>query len=247
MTLVLGHGMWSDRRVFGPMVRRMRSGARVILLDLPGHGHRSTEPAARSIQELAEAFLQPVAEEPGPLILGGISMGAVAALHAALLRPERLVGLLLFAGTAAGEPLSRRLLYRALAQVYAVAGPARPLRWAVEQLGPGYDPSHRNRRRLVRRAVAVPGTTVTASLRLMGRRPSVEERLREIAVPVLVVTGAKDRVFGPAHAQTLATEIPAGQFHLLPDTGHAVVVERPGLSADLADALVERVRCSASP
>jgi pimeloyl-ACP methyl ester carboxylesterase len=81
----------------------------------------------------------------------------------------------------------------------------------------------------------------------MGRRPSVEERLREIAVPVLVVTGAKDRVFRPAHARTLATEIPAGQFHLLPDTGHAVVVERPGLSADLADALVERVRCSASP
>lgn len=249
MTLVLGHGMWSDRRVFGPMVRRMRSGPRVILVDLPGHGTRSIDPPARSIHELAAAFLQAVPNESGPLVLGGISMGAITALHAALLRPERLAGLLLFAGTAAVEPLPRRLLYRALARVYRVAGPAPPLRWSVERLafGPGYDPSDRKRRRLVRRATAVPGTTVTASLRLMAHRPSVEDRLREIAVPALVVTGTNDRVFGPSHARTLATGIPSGQLHLLPDTGHAVVVERPGISAGLADALVEQVRCSAAP
>jgi pimeloyl-ACP methyl ester carboxylesterase len=45
-------------------------------------------------------------------------------------------------------------------------------------------------------------------------------RLGEIAAPVLVLHGAHDPMFPPAHARALAREIPGAELRLLERTGH---------------------------
>lgn len=105
------------------------------------------------------------------------------------------------------------------------------------------------RARLVWRARAIPHDTVSAALRLMADRPAVEDRLHRVAIPVAVVAGESDRIFGPGFARDLAGRLPQANLHLLPETGHALVVERPAVAAMIVDQLfcrVQRVRADYS-
>jgi proline iminopeptidase len=239
--------MWSDARVFGPMLDSVRVGVRTIPIDFPGHGRRKDEPPARHVEALARELLRAVAG-PEPAVLAGISMGAIAALHAALLRPHAVAGLLLFAGTPFAESAPRRLLDRVLAAVYGVVGPAAPLRWAVRRVafGPEYEPEDPFGRQVIQWAEEVPRATVAASLRLMAGRPTVARRLHEITIPVAVVVGDRDRVFGPGPSRALARGLVNAELRVLRRTGHAVVVERPRASARLLEELLERVGPHAS-
>lgn len=235
--------MWSDARVFEPMLPHLSGRARPIVVEFPGHGERAGEPPAPSLDAMAREYLRAIPGGPGPIVLAGISMGAIAALHATLLRPERVAGLVLFAGSAAAEPLHRRLLYRALARVYDAMGPVRPLRRGVQwaAFGSGFDPGSGSGRRAVRQAEAVPRSTVAASLRLMADRPSIRDRLKEITAPAMVVVGQDDRVFPQRRSRQLARRLPGAELRVLPGTGHAVVLERPAESAALVDELLDRV------
>lgn len=246
--MVLGHGMWSDARLYAPMIRHMRTDHRLVALDFPGHGRRAGEAPARTMDALAREFLRAIPDAYDQAVLVGISTGAIAALHAALTRPEAVAGLVLFGGTASGEPLHRRVLYRTLAAVYRVVGAARPLRWGIRRIAfdPAYPLGHARDRAAVRQAGAVPRDVVAASLRLMADRPAIHDRLQEIRVPVAVVVGEHDRVFPPSHSRMLARGLPDASLHVLPRTGHAVVVERPGPAARLVERVLRQLQ-SARP
>ena len=242
-SLILGHGMWSDARVFLPMIRHLRHAGPLVALDLPGHGTRAAETPARSVDDLAAAFLEAIPDDGRPAVLAGISMGAVAALHAALLAPDRIAGLVLFAASASAEPRWRRGVYRATAAVYMVAGPVAPLRWCVRRVAFGpragaLDPACG---RAVRAAAAVPRETVAASLALMADRPALEGELWRIQVPVEVIAGERDRVFPPSEAHRLAGRLSRGRLRILRGTGHAIVVEQPAAAARITDELLARV------
>lgn len=210
--VVLGHGMWSDRRVFKAMIRHLRRPRRVVALDFPGHGTRACKPAVRTMEDLASAYLAAVPDDRGPAVLGGISMGAIAALHAALLAPERVAGLILFAGSASAESHWRRIVYRTTAEVYRWTGPVAPLRWGVRHVafGPAAREMDPEYRRVLRHAAAVPRETIATSLALMADRPELGARLHRIGVPVMIVAGECDRVFPPGEALKLARPAPAG-------------------------------------
>lgn len=244
MKLVLGHGIWSDERVFTAMVPHLKDRAEIVLLNFPGHGDRAGEKPAAAMEELAREYLRAIPGDHPPAVLGGISMGAVAALHAALLRPEAVAGLVLFSCSAESEPARRRWLYRAMARIYQVTGPALPLRWAAARaaFGPGFHDNADVARRHVGWGREVPRMTVVASLRMMADRPSLTDRLGSITAPVAVVTGARDRIFPPSHARALAAGLPHASLDVLADAGHAIVVERPAAAARVTDRLLERVR-----
>lgn len=242
--VVLGHGMWSDGRVFLPMIRHMRGGDRLVPLDFPGHGKRVGEAPAQTMEALAREFLRAIPDEYDQAVLVGISTGAIAALHAALMRPEAVAGLVLFGGTASGEPRHRRVLYRTLAAVYRVVGAAPPLRWAVRRMAfdPAYPLDHARDRVAVQQAEEVPRNVVAASLRLLADRPAIHGRLHEIRMPVTVVVGEHDRVFPPSHSRKLARGLPDASLYVLSHTGHAVVVERPESAARLVERLLSQLR-----
>lgn len=244
MKLVLGHGIWSDERAYAAMVPHLMYPAEIVLLNFPGHGDRSGETPAATMEELAHEYLRALPGDHPPAVLGGISMGAVAALHAALLRPDAVAGLVLFSGSAESEPAHRRRLYRVMARTYQITGPALPFRWAIARaaFGPGYRDNRDVARRHIGWGREVPRKTVVASLRLMADRPSLTDRLGSITAPAAVVAGARDRIFPPSHARTLAAGLPHASLEVLADAGHAIVVERPAAAARVTDRLLERVR-----
>jgi pimeloyl-ACP methyl ester carboxylesterase len=55
----------------------------------------------------------------------------------------------------------------------------------------------------------------------------VLERLGEITIPVLALSGEADKLAPAKHALTLADRVPAGQARIIAGAGHFVMAERP--------------------
>jgi len=55
----------------------------------------------------------------------------------------------------------------------------------------------------------------------------VTERLGEVALPVLALTGEADQMTPPKYAEVLAGRVQAGKARIIPRAGHLVMAERP--------------------
>jgi pimeloyl-ACP methyl ester carboxylesterase len=60
---------------------------------------------------------------------------------------------------------------------------------------------------------------------------SVEQRVRGLATPALIVWGAQDRVLHPASAGILQMLLTRSEVVLMPDVGHVPMLEQPERSA----------------
>jgi pimeloyl-ACP methyl ester carboxylesterase len=69
--------------------------------------------------------------------------------------------------------------------------------------------------------------------------PKLARRLHRIVAPTLVLWGADDRVAPVAHGKRYAELIPDGQLTVLPNCGHAALVEQTGPAVE---AIVEFLR-----
>jgi pimeloyl-ACP methyl ester carboxylesterase len=62
----------------------------------------------------------------------------------------------------------------------------------------------------------------------------LRERLYRAAMPSLVIWGAQDCMVPPAHARAYDDGLPhAERLEMLPQAGHAVVLEQPERTADM--------------
>jgi len=74
----------------------------------------------------------------------------------------------------------------------------------------------------------------SAALAIYAGSPSMADptllgRLREIAIPTLVLWGESDRIVEPAYGQVYAEAIHWARFEVLPETGHMPQMETPEL------------------
>lgn len=136
--LVLVHGLGGTIENWRALAPPLAESHRVVVPDLPGHGHSAPLPEARNLDPLAEAVLAVVdAEGVGSAVWVGHSLGGVLALRAALLRPDAARGIVLAAAAGIGSAS------RAAEVTLAVLGTAKPGRliapyrrsWAQSRLG----------------------------------------------------------------------------------------------------------------
>jgi len=136
--LVLVHGLGGTIENWRALAPALATHHRVLVPDLPGHGHSLRLPEARDLDAPAKAVLAIAdAEEIRDAVWIGHSLGGVVALRAAVRRPDAVRGLVLAA--AAGIGSASRAAHAALT-VLGVARPGRlvaPFRhaWARSRLG----------------------------------------------------------------------------------------------------------------
>jgi pimeloyl-ACP methyl ester carboxylesterase len=136
--LILVHGLGGTVENWRALAPPLAAEHRVLVPDLPGHGHSAPLHEARDVDALAEAVLGIAdAEELGGAVWIGHSLGGVVALRAAVLRPDAVRGIVLAAAAGIGSAS------RAAHATVAVLGVARPGRliaphrraWAGSRLG----------------------------------------------------------------------------------------------------------------
>ena len=191
-TLVLAHGAGSTADFLRRAFPARQCGARMVPVE-----HRSGD-----VREIAAALLRAAAGCRGPVLLGGVSIGAHAAALAALTAPPRLLAGCVLALPAWSGPAPAGSPTALAAAEVADLGPHPVLRRLLE------DPSLREdwvTAELLRAWQDRPG--LAAELAAAAAAPALAD-LGRLAVPALVLALTGDPVHPRAVAQAWAEAIP---------------------------------------
>jgi len=233
---VLLHGLGASSFSWRHNRAALARGFRVITPDLPGHGR---SPAPLDADYRVEALVQGVLDfldwhRIETAVLGGNSLGGGLSLLVAAAQPQRVQALVLLAPAAALTrvpyafyPLRLPFLGAAAA---ACLGPwflpwflrlvyyrPRPL---IPEAAAGYAPPYRD----LRRRLALRQVCRQLELRPL---PALAALLDHLTRPCLLVWGEADRILPAAQGRWLKQHLPAAEFHLLPEVGHAPQEEAP--------------------
>lgn len=216
--VILLPGLACDAHLWAPQARALVSaGWTVAPTDV--HARHDT------LEAMAKALL---AEHDGALVLAGASMGSMVALHAALMAPGRVRGLVLVGCSARADSDEVRRL-RADAIKHFEQGDVEPfLRLnAPLVLHPrrAGDPALiEDYLAMVLRAGA---EQLVAQNRAVMRRPDLRARLGTIGCPTLLLVGEADSLTPPEHAAEIAALLPQAALHLIEGAGHLPTLETP--------------------
>ncbi len=234
-TVIFIHGAANDHSVWSLQSRYFAfHGWNVLALDLPGHGQSEGSPCT-TIGEYADwvaAFLDALSVKSAVLI--GHSMGSLTALELSARRPD----------------LARKL---------ALVGTAVPMAVGDVLLDAARDDEDKARRMIVEWSFApesqlgnnhaVPGMWLPGNgLALMRRMAKGVlhndlaacrayfnglDAAKTVAVPALVVMGARDMMTSPKGAQGLIAALPDVRVETLAQAGHSMLSEAPGQVLDV--------------
>jgi 4,5:9,10-diseco-3-hydroxy-5,9,17-trioxoandrosta-1(10),2-diene-4-oate hydrolase len=261
--LVFIHGLSGSWQNFLEQLPVFAREHRVIAFDLPGFGESDMPDEKITIRGYGE-WVAALLDElgVGTAAVVGNSMGGFIGIELAIRFPQRVERLVLV--SAAGLSIEYLRNERALAVLnafdnrlaaytgwLATKSDALARRPRARQMIFGIVAAHPDR---------LPGPLVAEQVRGSGKAgfiPALDaltdypirNRLGEIACPVLIVWGAKDKLVPARDADEFARLIPNSRKVVWQDTGHVAMLERPAafnrlLEAFLAEEPGERVGAS---
>jgi pimeloyl-ACP methyl ester carboxylesterase len=259
--VVLVHGLGGSHLNWVLLAPLLAPSRRVYALDLAGFGFSPGGQQSSTVEASAELVARFVDEEVGePSILVGNSMGGMISLLTAAGHPDLVERLVLLDPAI---PTLRRNLDRRVAATFFLYGIPRVGEAFLGQVTARMsdrrrvqdttnlcfaDPSRADpdaleaavellayRRRYAPDAELSYITAARSILRLLGRGPRYAALLASISAPVLLIHGEKDRLVPVAAARTAAATYPGWRSVILPDLGHAPMLEKPQLVARLID------------
>ncbi|HEX7353719.1 MAG TPA: alpha/beta fold hydrolase [Mycobacteriales bacterium] len=215
--LLLSHGYGSSSTMWDANLAALGAGRRVLVWDLPGHGHSgSPEDPVDYSEATCIRHMTEILDNAGVAraVIGGLSLGGYLSLAFHLAHPDRVRALLLFDTGPGFKRDDARQRWNDSAERRAVRlerDGAAALGDSPEVRGSRQDP--------VGLARAARGTLTQKDARIIRSLPT-------IAVPTLVVVGADDTNFRAA-ADYMSGTIPGAELAVIPDAGHAANIDQP--------------------
>jgi 3-oxoadipate enol-lactonase len=235
--LLLIQGLGYSAAMWHRVIPAFEARYRVIRYDARGIG-RSDVPEGPYTIELVAADAMAVLDAAGVdrAHVLGISLGGIVAQEVALTYPARTRSLTLLAthpaGTAAewpGQEVLTMLAERATLPFEEAVRVSLPYGYA-----PTTDPELIEEDIALRLAIPTCGEGYERQLYGGIGYPGTHDRLSQIAVPTLVVTGDQDRMVPPANTDILAEAIAGAQRMVIAGAGHILIT-------DATDALTDAV------
>jgi len=212
------HSLFGTSGHWETIVEALAPRCRAMALALPIFETPSDDLSVMGLRAHVEAFMD--AERVPPAIVVGNSLGGHVALDLALHAPERVRGLVLSGSSGLFErSFTRGVPHRPTAafvretmtEVFHDPAMVTP-EWVEEIRG-----------QVSRRSYVLRVLQVSRS----ARRYNLEDRLPEIQCPTLLVWGTEDRVTPRDVAIRFLDGIPSATIRLVPECGHAPMLEHP--------------------
>jgi 3-oxoadipate enol-lactonase len=249
--IILIHGLFLDRTAFAQQIKAFADQARIIAINIHGHGESSVLSQPMSLDQMAEDYLD-LAEQIGirQAIWGGVSLGGMTSLRIAIQHPEAVLGLFLLntnAGSGAGKkvpsfdglnaPLTLRFLWntRFLKSQVLKAGlfgrttletnPALQEHW-------------------IDRMKQIKSISMKHSIEAVLSAHSVLDRLSSIHVPTIVAGGGEDTALPMSASQEICQRISHSTLVEIEKCGHSSSIEQPEKVNQLLAQLILKVNHS---
>jgi len=235
--LVLLHGFTGNHTSWEEWLPELEQERSVFAVDLPGHGGTGIDREDQSgglpaVAVALDRLLDAYSIQQADFI--GYSMGGRALLHFAHLFPHRVLSMVILSASPgiedAAEREERARADDALADRIETHGLERFVtEWMDQPLFETLalaDPARVARERS-RKLSGDPGRLAEA-LRQMspGRQPSLWSSLGEMRIPSLIAAGSLDKKY-VAMAHRMAALMPRARAVVIPEAGHALLLERP--------------------
>lgn len=226
-TTLYVHGSGGSHRLWGYQYRHSGPAQPAVAVDLSGHG-ASTDFADGSGQTVMDAYaadVVAVADAVDADVLVGTSLGG-AVVQTVTLETDWDPDALVLVGTGASLPVFdglREWLETDFDRAVEFLHGRDRLFHDVDS--PAIEQS--------REQMYEVGQAITRRDFLACHGFDVTDRIDEIGAPTLAVCGEHDTLTPRAYHETLAREIPNGEFAVVPDAAHLAMVERPGVFNEL--------------
>ncbi len=244
-TIVFSHGLLWSGKMFAAQVEQLKTRYRVITYDHRGQGR--SEATARecdmeSLTEDAAGLIK--ALKAGPCHFVGLSMGGFVGMRLAARYPDLLKSLVLMETSAQPEPAENVPKYRTLNTVvkllgtWAVKGPVMKIMFGQKFL---HDRSRTQLRKQWEKELKSNQKTITRAVEGVISRQGVEEELKKIQCPTLVMVGDQDVATVPAKARYIQQHIAGAELVIIPGAGHTSSVEEPAFVNGALETFLSKV------
>lgn len=213
--MLLLHGLAGTPEDWNPVLTGLRAFCRPTPVPLPLADGPADVVGVAALTERVAGML-----ESAPGVLCGSSLGGHLALRVAHAFPERVRGLILCGASGVEEAPEPALLPRRPDRAFVAAQMRRIF----------HDPAHVTEDAITERLALIATPERVARLIRIARafrQDDLRARLPEITAPTLLLWGDQDQITPPSAARTLAAALPDARLVLLPDCGHAPMIERP--------------------
>ena len=246
--VLLIHGVGGDSRNWDPIAVRLSAHFDLISMDVRGHGQSDLITGPLDASELARDAVQ-VLDEAGVdrCAVVGFSLGGAVAFVLALDHPQRVEKLAVL-GTVCGrtdDEKARSLARVAFLKEHGTAALAEGNRerWFTDEF-------RRDHPDVVDRRVAQVAACDTASYLhafTVFATADFVDRLHDIHVPTLVITGEHDLAATGRMAHLMGERIADAEVHVLPRQRHSLLIEAPTLVAEHLERFLKHGTRSTGP
>ncbi len=228
--VVFIHGLGNDRTRWAGQVRALSPRYRVITFDNMGHGE-SVKPPGPYDLEMFSDFLHELVEDIGleRFALVGFSLGGLIAQSYVLTHPRRVAAIAIL-NAVHGRNEQQRGAVRERGDRVEAGGPGATLDTSIERW---YTAGFRQRRpdlveETRRQILTNDRLAYAAAYRAFADSdPSLDERIRGIDCPTLVMTAENDIGSKPEMSRRIASRIPGAKQEIVPHLQHFAPMEDP--------------------
>jgi len=228
--VVLGHSFLCSGTMWREQIAPLARAFRVIVPDFRGHGRSGQVAEPFSLADAVVDVLA-VLDTLGidRAVWGGLSIGGMVALRAALSYPERVSALMLLDTDAGPASSLQGLKYRAMGAGARLLG-IKPFLPSIARLMFGTTTRRQNRALVAQwkaECSALHVGSMLYTLQALMRRESLLPDLQRITVPALVLVGEEDVSLPPALSERLHARLTDSTLLRIPAAGHLSALEQP--------------------
>jgi 3-oxoadipate enol-lactonase len=228
-TIVFSHGLLWSGKLFYKQVEYFKSAYKVVTFDHRGQGKSEVTDTGYDMDSLADDAAKLIETlKLGKVHFVGLSMGGFLAIRLAARRPDLIKSAILMETSAQAEP--NKANYTFLNTIVKFFG-VNPVADAVMKIMFGdtflKDPNRKAEKEEWKNELKNNPKSIVKAVNGVIARKGIENELKNIQCPTLVIVGNEDKATVPAKAEFIHQNIAHSKLIYIPNAGHSASIEEP--------------------